>query len=272
MQTTVRTRHGQLALNREGDGPTLVLLHGIPGIGAAWGDVAHHLGGAVDVVAPDLLGFGSSARPRDLRTLHAEAQAEALLDALDALDVPTATVVGHDFGGSVALHLTQLAPERVSALGLLATNTFPDTPIPLPLSTILWPAVGRLVAAALFSRPSLALMLRTAVGRPAPRLDVAAWLGDAGQVHSIRTIFEGSLRNVAELYAPVERALREADLPGAVLWGDRDPFFPLSQGGRTADALGVPLTTLTGAGHLLPAERPQEVAAAVTQLLAAVKS
>lgn len=271
MQTTVQTRHGQLALTREGDGPALVLLHGVPARGAIWADVAAEVGPQVDVITPDLLGFGSSDKPRDLQTLHAKSQAEALLEALDELEVPAATVVGHDFGGSVALHLTQLAPERVSALGLLATNAFPDTPIPLPLSTILWPVVGRLAAAALFSRRSLALMLRTGVGTPKPRLDPKTWLGDDDQVRSSRTVFEGSLRNIDALYRPVEQALREADLPAAVLWGDRDPFFPLPQGQRTADALGAPLTTLAGAGHFLPAERPAEVAQAIVGLLSAVR-
>jgi pimeloyl-ACP methyl ester carboxylesterase len=222
VRTTVETRHGRLALSREGEGPALVLLHGVPGSAASWCEVAARLGPEVDLVVPDLLGFGGSAKPQELRALHARSQAEALLDALDQLELPTATVVGHDFGGPIALSLLAMAPERVSGLGLLATNAFPDTPIPLPLSTIFWPVVGRLAAAALFSRPSLRLMLRTGVGSPKVRLDPDAHLGDAAKVRTIRTVFEGSLRHLDELYGPVQAALEAADVPGFVLWGDRD--------------------------------------------------
>jgi pimeloyl-ACP methyl ester carboxylesterase len=272
VHTLVETRHGQLAVLREGHGPALVLLHGVPGGSGTWSQVAARVGPDVDVIVPDLLGFGRSAKPRDLQTLHARSQAEALLDALDALEVPTATVVGHDFGGPVALCLRAMAPERVSGLGLMAINAFPDTPIPFPLSTIFWPVVGRVAAAGLFSRPSLQLMLQTGVGSPKVRLDAATYLGDADQVRTIRTIFEGSLRHLAELFRPVQGALEAADVPGFVLWGDRDPFFALESGKRTAAAFGVPLTRLPGAGHFLPAERPEEVLQAISSLLGQVRA
>lgn len=186
--------------------------------------------------------------------------------------MPTATLVGHDFGGPVALSLMAMAPGRVSGLGLLATNAFPDTPIPFPLSTIFWPIIGRIAAPGLFSRPSLQLMLRTGVGSSKVRLDPVTYLGDAGQVQTIRTLFEGSLRHLAELYGPIETALEAADVPGFVLWGDRDPFFTIESGERTAATFGVPLTRLEGAGHFLPEERPEDVARAVFSLLKQVQA
>lgn len=186
--------------------------------------------------------------------------------------MPTATVVGHDFGGPVALCLLATAPERVSGLGPMATNTSPDTPIPFPLSTIFWPIVGRVAASGLFSRPSLQLMLRTGDGSPQVRLDPATYLADADQLRRIRTIFEDSLRHLPELFHPVQLALKAADVPGFVLWGDRDPFFAIETGKRTAAAFGVPLTRLEGAGHFLPAERPEEVVKAVFSLLGQVQS
>lgn len=84
MLTTVRTRHGELAVSREGAGQAVVLLHGVPGGAAAWSQVAARLKPGTDVIVPDLLGFGRSARLGDLQALHANGQAEALLDAMDA--------------------------------------------------------------------------------------------------------------------------------------------------------------------------------------------
>lgn len=250
-----------LAYQRTGDrsGTRVVLLHGIPGGAGSWDRVARALGDDADVVIPDLLGFGASPRPTALEDLHANAQARAVAALLDELGGEPAVVVGHDFGGPIALTLMAQRPDLVAGLGLLATNTFTDTPIPFPLSTILWPVVGAVTSRLLFSRPSLMLMARTGES-----------LGDAAQVRAVRTIFEGSLRRLRELYAPVEAALSQVAVPAFVAWGERDPFFPVAQGERTAAAAGVPLRLYPGAGHFLPQERPDDVASDVAALLAIV--
>jgi pimeloyl-ACP methyl ester carboxylesterase len=260
---SIATRHGRVALRTGGEGPAVLLLHGIPGSGAAWDPVAERLADRVRLVVPDLLGFGASDRPADRTALLAPAQARALAEVLDALGLGAVTVVGHDFGGPVALLLAGERPDRVAALGLLAANTFPDTPVPMPLALVRWPLVGRLAAPLLFSRASLATMLRTGV----PSASLGGYLGDAAQSRAVRTIFETSLRRLGELYAPVAAQLRALAVPAFVGWGDRDPFFPLDQGRRTADVAGARLAVYPGAGHFLPAERPHEVAADIAALV-----
>ena len=121
----------------------------------------------------------------------------------------------------------------------------------------------------LFSTPSLRWMLRGGVGQPHVRLDAAAHLGDQNQRHAIRTIFDGSLRHLTELYAPVEAALGALRIPTHVGWGDRDPFFSVEQGQRTATAMNATFQLLPRAGHFLPEERPAEVAAAIRSLVTA---
>lgn len=248
--------------------PTLLLLHGIPGSGAAWRRVTDHLPGEVEVVVPDLLGFGASRRPETPEALHAVGQALALAHLLDELDTAPVVVVGHDFGGPVALALLGLRPDQISGLGLLATNTFPDTPIPFPLSTLTWPLLGPAAAAALLSRPALALVLRSGVGRPRHRLAAADYLGDRAQQHAIRTIFHASLTRLSELYQPIQDQLERIDVATLVGWGERDPFFSIAHGERTAAAAGVPLRVYPGAGHFLPEERPADIAADIAALIA----
>lgn len=133
---------------------TLVLIHGIPGSHGSWDRVAERLAPANDVVVPDLLGFGRSPRPDEL---HAEAQAAALEDALGRAGIKRATIVGHDVGGPISLSLYRRRPDLFGSLALMATNAFPDTPIPFPLSTITLPVVGNVMARSLFSSPALML-------------------------------------------------------------------------------------------------------------------
>ncbi|HVF75198.1 MAG TPA: alpha/beta hydrolase [Acidimicrobiales bacterium] len=254
----------------EHDGATVVLVHGIPGAGRAWHVVASALPGGLQVVVPDLLGFGGSARPKSasLDTLGPSPQSTALANLLDDLGVRDAVVVGHDFGGPISILLAERRPDLVAGLLVLAANTFPDTPIPFPLSLTTAPLVGGLAARAIFSRPSLAMMLRQGVGA-GPSPDAATYIGDDGQHRAIAAIFSGALRGLRELYAPVESALRGLDVPVVVGWGDKDPFFPLAQGRRTAEAARGELRVFAGAGHFLPHERPDEVASEIEKLSAA---
>lgn len=249
-----------LAFQRLGQGAPLLMLHGIPGSGASWLPAAYLLSTHFDIIIPDLLGFGGSARPLSLAELHAAGQAYAICTMLDELQLKKVIVVGHDFGGPVAIMLCARNPGLVSHLALFATNTFPDTPIPFPLSLITWPLIGQLVAPLLFSRASLAMMLRTGTGRPHVTLDERLYLGDASQVNSIRTLFQGSLANLATLYAPIEAQLAQIQIPTLVGWGSEDPFFALRQGERTARALRARLQIYDGAGHFIPEERPQRIA------------
>lgn len=256
-----------IAAEVAGDGPSVLLLHGIPGSGAGWHEVRRLLGPTHRVIVPDLIGFGDSARTEDIGALWADAQAVAVSALLDDLQVRGFVVVGHDFGGPVAAHLMARNHRRVTGLVLAATNAFDDTPIPFPLSGILWPFVGGVWARALFSAPSLRMMVRKGVGTPQPKLDASGYVGDSAQAKAIRLIFSTSLRELRPRYNPVTALLRQVRVPTRVVWGDRDPFFPIAQAERTTALIeGARLVTLSGAGHFLPEERPAEFADAIASL------
>lgn len=259
---------GGLAFRRSGEGPRVVLVHGIPGAGQAWDGVVAALPG-MEVIVPDLLGFGASSAPRfSIESLGPAAQSLALERLLDEGGGQPVILVGHDFGGPVSILLAGRRPDLVSALFLLSANAFPDTPIPFPLSLTTLPIVGPVVGRALFSSPSLALMLKQGVGDAISHPDPEIYLGARGQRRAIATIFSGALRQLDELYSPVEDVLRRFDLPVLVAWGDQDPFLPVAQGQRTADAARGRLTIFSGAGHFLPHERPREVAEEVQKFVA----
>lgn len=103
-------------------GRPLLAIHGITGFGARF----ERLAGLVDRprwICPDLRGHGRSPTTPPWRT---EDHVADLLTTLDAFDVDEVDVVGHSFGGHLALHLLALAPERVGRLVLLDPATLLD--------------------------------------------------------------------------------------------------------------------------------------------------
>jgi pimeloyl-ACP methyl ester carboxylesterase len=260
-----------LAYRRSGDGAPVVLLHGIPGQGVGWQRVEPLLVPRFDVITPDLIGFGASDGPAtpSIDNVGPAAQAAGVARLLDELGVRDAAVVGHDFGAPVALLLGAARPDLVSALVLLAGNAFPDTPVPFPLSLTTAPLIGGLCARVLFSSPSLALMLRQGTGSGTAPPDRATSLGDRRQRRTIAAIFRGALTHLADVYVPVAAALEGAAVPLVVGWGDRDPFFPVAQGQRTAEQGRGRLRVFEGAGHFLPHERAADVAAEIAAVAAA---
>lgn len=116
---TIDTGRVRLHVVEAGDGPPVLLLHGWPQHWYAWRHVIPRLAGSHRVIAVDLRGAGESDAPAiGYGTADLVADVIALLDALD---LPTVDVVGHDRGGSIAFRLVLDHPERVRRL--IALNT-----------------------------------------------------------------------------------------------------------------------------------------------------
>ncbi|MCC6903173.1 MAG: alpha/beta hydrolase [Polyangiaceae bacterium] len=247
-------------------GPTVVLLHGVPGSRRTFAEVGARLGRSFRVVVPDLLGFGDS--PDAPAHFHAAEHAEVVTGLLMKLGVDDFHLVGFDFGGPTAIRIAGELGARVRSLTVAATNMFPDTPIPPPLRLAKVPVLGWLFFRLAFGSLGLMALWLAAVGDRAAFPFGRYRLGLHGHgVRSTRRIFFSSMRDLPGLYFEVERRGRALALPSLVLWGDRDPFFPVPVGKRTAEALGAELRVLEGCGHFIPEERPAETAEAIAGLV-----
>lgn len=271
----VETRHIMLgedvvAVDVSGapDRAPVLLLHGIPGWRGIWREVADRLARARCVWAPDLLGFGESSEPPD--DTHAAGQAAMVVSLIRRLGGGPVHLVGFDFGGPVAVLVYRLAPELVASLVLAATNVLTDTPIPAPMQLVRPPVFGDILARMLFGRTGLSLMWFAAVARR-DRLTFGRYqdiLRFPRGVAWTRRIFQASLRDLPGLYGPIQDTLATITVPCTVVWGDRDPFFPVAVGERTAAQVPrAGFVTLAGCGHFLPAENPDGFAAAVAALV-----
>ena len=106
-----------------GDGPTVLMLHGFPDSAALWRNQIPELVAArYRVIAPDLRGFGSSDRPGGVENYQLELLIGDVLSILDALEVRSTAVVGHDWGSGIGWALAGFAPERVTRFMALSVG------------------------------------------------------------------------------------------------------------------------------------------------------
>src|SRR5437588_156676 len=113
--------HGhQVAYRSAGEGPTVLLIHGIAGSSATWSRVLPLLARDHSVVAPDLLGHGESAKPRGDYSMGAFAS--GIRDLVLSLELGPVTLVGHSLGGGVAMQFAYQFPERTARLALVSSG------------------------------------------------------------------------------------------------------------------------------------------------------
>ena len=256
--------HGhRVRFHRSGDGPLLVLLHGIASTADTWAPVATGLAANHTVIAPDLLGHGASAKPRGDYSLGA--YASGVRDLITALGHERATVVGHSLGGGIAMQFAYQFPERVERLVLISSGGLGREVHPILRASTL---PGSEIVLALLGRR----WLRTtggAVGATLGRLGLRAGedlagvaaglasLGDADArgafVHTARAAIDPGGQRVSA----TDRLYLAAHLPTLIVWGERDPIIPAAHGEAAHAAIpGSRLEIFAGAGHFPHREQP----------------
>ena len=257
----------EIAFRRAGSGLPVLLLHGIPTSSRVWDSVGADLAADFDVIAPDLLGYGESAKPAD-RDVSMAAQAVLLPRLLDGLGVERAVLVGHDLGGAVAQRMAVDAPERASGLVLIDSVSFDSWPIlRMRMLRAIAPPFVRRWPRAWFAWFELTMRPYVARGeaREAFAASLAAWSGDSAGAEAFMRNARAMDPAITQDLAP---RLSEVRVPAHVVWGRRDPFQKVRWAARLRDAIpGATLTVLDG-GHFLPWDRPGEVAREIRALAA----
>lgn len=136
-----------IAYRRHGSGEPVLLVHGITSYSFLWKDMVPGLSEGFDIIAPDLVSCGESAKPPG-RDVSIKAQADMLVGLLDELGIAKAHLVGHDVGGGVCQILAAADPARFLSLILLNTVGYDYWPVQ-PIMTMRVPII-RLIALAAF--------------------------------------------------------------------------------------------------------------------------
>lgn len=258
----------------QGSGAPVLLVHGQPGSARDWDHLLPFFGARRRVLVVDRPGYGHSAVPAGTMGENAE----LLADLLQGRGAAPAVVVGHSYGGGVALLMAARRPEAVAGLVLLGSvgaagsiNGF-DHLLALPgLGEVLCAAglftVGRLLPhlRGVSHRLPLSLDTRLLLRTSLPDRRYAAELSREG-IRLWRT-FVAEQRSLLAEIADVEAAARHVTVPTVVVTGARDVVVPPSAATELAAALGGQLEILAGVGHFVARDAPRAVVGAVQRVL-----
>jgi pimeloyl-ACP methyl ester carboxylesterase len=271
--------HGHdVAYRQAGEGPLLVMVHGIAGSSSTWVPVMPLLAERFTVIAPDLLGHGESAKPRGDYSLGA--YASGIRDLLGVLGHERATVVGHSLGGGIAMQFAYQFPQMAERLVLVASGGLGKEVTPL-LRALTVPGSEYVLPFVL--RRELHDVLGVAgraIGRFGVRADPfltevwQAWArltdvrAQRAFIHTIRAVIDIAGQRVSAR----DRLYLAHEVPTMIVWGDRDQVIPVSHAHAAHELIpGSRLEVVDGAGHFLPIERPELLDRLLRDFLATTK-
>ncbi|OBF44361.1 alpha/beta hydrolase [Mycolicibacterium peregrinum] len=235
----------------------VVLLHGYSASMEWWEKVAPQLARDQRVIAIDLVGHGGSEAPTDSAAYRSDAQATAVRNALVALGVRHAVLIGHSMGGAVSAELARQYPDLVERV-VVADTPGADDLVSMPLlgRMVCWPVVG----------PAMDLVRGVdAISESSLQTGFAADYPVPGYAHrSLERLTYTGLCDSKDGPHPTAEMLAALHKPVLVLWGDEDVLTPTAPNVQRYTAVGLPPVVIKGSGHSPMVEQPDQFLAAVT--------
>jgi len=239
----------ELAVESEGEGPAIFMIHGLGGSSNTWFPQRRSLSSKFRVVCPDLHGSARSAVQGDVSIAGYVEDAVAVMDALE---ISAADFVGHSMGTIVCQHLAVEHPERVRSLVMMGPLLEP-------------PDAAR---AAMADRAGLArkegmvpiadTLLKVSISNEtrAHKPEVCAMVRES----LMRQDPEGYARSCEALAAAKAAPVQQIDCPTLLLSGDEDLVGPPAATLAIAEQIkGATMNLYANTGHWTPIERPTEV-------------
>jgi pimeloyl-ACP methyl ester carboxylesterase len=269
------TIHGHdRAFVKLGSGPALLLLHGLGCDHTTWAPVISSLARRYTVIAPDLLGHGSSAKPR--ADYSVGGYANGMRDLLTVLGIDRVTVVGHSFGGGVAMQFAYQFPERTERLILVAPGGLGPEVTPA-IRAITLPGFHQ--AMGLVTLPGVRQLTKTALRALAASgvsqardLDEVAEIVDSFKDPRARAAIRHVVSAVVDWRGQVvtmaDRAYLTQAMPMCVLWGTEDAVIPVSHARIAAElAPSATVEVIANAGHFPHKDHPQRFVKVVNDFI-----
>ncbi|WP_447728613.1 alpha/beta fold hydrolase [Sphingomonas koreensis] len=272
---TFRTIRGRrIHVHDVGQGPAIVMIHGLAGQMRNFAAVVERLRSSHRIVLIDRPGSGHSPGRGDDSLTD---QAAIVADLIDTLGLDRPLIVGHSLGGAVSMALALNHPGKIAGLALVAPLTHVQEEVPPAFSGLV---IERPVARAIIAHTLAIPMMRRGSARTratlfAPEPVHPAFDIDYGgaMLARPRAFYASSSELVAvnDALAPLVARYGEIALPVRILFGEGDQVLPARVHGTqtVAQIRGAQCTIVADAGHMLPVTDPARVAAFIADARAA---
>jgi pimeloyl-ACP methyl ester carboxylesterase len=272
-----RTIHGyRRAFRIAGSGPALLLIHGVGDDSTAWEPVHAKLAQRFTVIAPDLLGHGESDKPRADYSLAAFAN--GMRDLLAVLGIERVTVVGHSFGGGVAMQFAYQYPQLVERVVLVSTGgVAKDVSFALRLAAMpmgsealgVLRVPGVMPAIRFVGRAVETVLGSTKFGRDTS--DIVGLLEGFQEPRALAA-FARTLRSVVDgrgqFVTMLDRSYLVQSVPVQLIWGDEDLIIPVSHARMAHAAMpGSRLEIFEKSGHIPFSDHPDRFVEVVERFI-----
>ncbi|WP_199619821.1 alpha/beta fold hydrolase [Paenibacillus alkalitolerans] len=265
-------RDGNIHYIDEGNGPTVLLLHGNPTWSYLYRNVIKELRGEFRLIAPDYPGFGMSRAPSGYGYTPQE-HSEAISDFILRLDLKDFILVVQDWGGPIGFNYAVRNRDQLRGIVVMNTWGWPATLLPMKLFSLVMG--GRplgywlqtrlnffakvIVPHGIHHAEKVTESLRKAYTAPFPTPEsrIPTW------------IFPRHIRKARPWLADIESGLPSlSDLPAQILWGTKDSAgFPLEAMAKWQSYLPMNETEiLDDASHYVQEDRPDRVAASIRKI------
>lgn len=257
--TSILANGISVAYQEQGQGQTIVLLHGFCGSSAYWEKLAPLLSREYHIVMPDLRGHGASGAPEGPYTIEQMADDIAVL--MEQMGVPKYTLLGHSLGGYITLSLAERYSSRLDGFGLIHSTPYPDSEEAKE---------KRLKAVEKIHAEGINAFVDGLVpGLFAPK-HLQTMMQDVNRTKEIGylTSPQGAQGAALAMRERVDRreVLNQSELPILLVAGENDGVIPLERT-FTVEGDGVIKAVIKAAGHMGMYEAPDQLAAIISDFM-----
>jgi pimeloyl-ACP methyl ester carboxylesterase len=262
----------KLAVDEMSRGKPMVLLHGLGATRYTWRHLLPELAKNNHVMAIDMKGFGQSEKPMDERYTIFD-QAQIINDYLREHNLRNVTLVGHSFGGGVALAAAladmDSKANRIEKLVLIDSIAYRQ-PMPLFFQVLRTPVIGEIGMSLVPPEVQISRALAIAYYYPGKMeketvANYAAPLYSEGGRHALYHTINSLEPDNADALAA---RYRELKLPVLLLWGEHDRIVPLEYGKKLAgDLPNSRIHFILNSGHIPQEEQPTDTLRSIKQFV-----
>lgn len=270
-QKQFNSKDGNINYIDKGKGDVIVLLHGVPTSGWLYRHMIDELSKNYRVIAPDMLGFGSSDSPKGYEVYNETNHASRLLELMDSLNIENWTHVMHDAGGLWTWELFSKSPNRIKKLIVLNTIIYEDGFAP-PIrfkpgfiaKTAMWSYRNGITTNMMLKGLFKSGMTENTLNKS----DVEGYKKPMkdGKTRAMYYFFSQTCNQLTDY----KSVIKKIDIPVAIIWGKNDDFLKWNpQKDTVIKDLKVDSKNihLLDAKHFIQEEKPKEIDTIILEFL-----